>query len=448
MGGGNSPSGQTKTVVVLGVAYGGTKATQVLAAGLPDYWRLIVIDRNSHSNHVYVMPRFAVLPGHEFKSFIPYTNVFLDGENKKSNHIVLKTTVKAIRPNHITISEAFPELGIPSTDIAFDYAIYALGGHLPAPLDLWSKDPRDTLKPGNEKVWTYNGLKSEGMAWLQERQKVIEASPTVLVVGGGALGIQFATDIKAVHPEKKVTLLHSRKQLLPRFDQAMHDEIRKTMELQDIELILGERLDLSTTDENQKVVNAQGQRVVRTEKGRELAADLLLLCTGQKPNTQMLEAMDPATINPTNGLAYVQRTMQVTTAPPVESLAADLEASVSVSETASSSKAVNAPFTYSNIFAVGDVADAFGAIPAGHTAYYQGIVAANNIVKLVTKPGEKLEEYTPGEPAIKVSLGLTKGVYQVEGNVGTKDDGVPDLHAGAIWSLFGIKVEKDEDMFP
>jgi hypothetical protein len=27
-----------------------------------------------------------------------------------------------------------------------------------------------------------------------------------------------------VYPEKKVTLLHSRTQLLPKFDQAMHDE--------------------------------------------------------------------------------------------------------------------------------------------------------------------------------------------------------------------------------
>ena len=35
---------------------------------------------------------------------------------------------------------------------------------------------------------------------------------------------EFATDIKAVHPEKGVTLLHSRQQLLPRFNHEMHDE--------------------------------------------------------------------------------------------------------------------------------------------------------------------------------------------------------------------------------
>lgn len=51
------------------------------------------------------------------------------------------------------------------------------------------------------------------------------------------------------------------------------------MELQGIDLILGERLDLSTIDPKtgtSKSVNAQGKRVVRTEKGREIAADLLV----------------------------------------------------------------------------------------------------------------------------------------------------------------------------
>lgn len=35
---------------------------------------------------------------------------------------------------------------------------------------------------------------------------------------------EYATDIADVFPDKKVTLLHSRQQLLPRFSQAMHNE--------------------------------------------------------------------------------------------------------------------------------------------------------------------------------------------------------------------------------
>ena len=34
---------------------------------------------------------------------------------------------------------------------------------------------------------------------------------------------EFATDIADVYPNKEITLVHSRDQLLPRFDKRMHD---------------------------------------------------------------------------------------------------------------------------------------------------------------------------------------------------------------------------------
>lgn len=36
--------------------------------------------------------------------------------------------------------------------------------------------------------------------------------------------IEYTSDIAEVWPNKRVTLLHSRKQLLPRFNKAMHEE--------------------------------------------------------------------------------------------------------------------------------------------------------------------------------------------------------------------------------
>jgi len=56
-------------------------------------------------------------------------------------------------------------------------------------MDLWGIDPREERKEG-EKEWVYHGWKTEGCEWLKERQKAISAAPTVLVVGGGALGVR------------------------------------------------------------------------------------------------------------------------------------------------------------------------------------------------------------------------------------------------------------------
>lgn len=144
--------------------------------------------------------------------------------------------------------------------------------------------------------------------------------------------------------------------------------------------------------------------------------------------------MDPATVNETTHLAQVLRTMQLDVSQ-VASASAVIEnlqkLSVHNKSTDGAERAPEEYTPYPHIFAIGDAADAFGAIAAGHTAYAQGEVAASNIIRLIklqeaeetyladiaksgseteiVKPEhEPLQYYTPGPPAIKVSLGLVR----------------------------------------
>ncbi|KAJ7071559.1 hypothetical protein C8F01DRAFT_1111045 [Mycena amicta] len=472
-----------KTVVVLGAAYGGARAAQLIAAGLPEGWRIVLIDRNS----------LAILPGHEHKAFIPCDNIFnIDAPNPEK-HTFLQATVKSFTSNSVKLSRAFPEHGIPTNILEFDYAVYALGSHLPSPLNLWAASP-----DGKPCQRPYGGTKAEAINWLKRKQRVIEAASAVLVVGGGALGIQFATDIAAIHPEKRVTLLHSRARLLPRFDTAMHTEILQELESSGVDVVLGERLDLSTVPPDEEVSSSN---VVCTTTGREIRADLVLLCTGQVPNTELLSTFDESTVDSGTRLAHVLRTMQLGVLPPAASTllesqappvevelsepvmaepqddAALLEAALaqmtlqneeahsptvcSVSSSDSLLQDVDdldSPLEqqaeestpYPHIFVVGDAADAFGAIPAGHNAYYQAEVAAKNVLKLIHSDSTEveLERYTPGLPAIKVSLGLRKNVYQVNGVVGVGREARDDLNAASIWGYFGRPItlgEEEED---
>ncbi|KAJ7666838.1 hypothetical protein DFH06DRAFT_252174 [Mycena polygramma] len=485
----NGSSTPSKTVVVLGGAYGGARAAQLIAAGLSDGWRIVLIDRNSHVSHVYILPRLAVLAGHEHKAFIPYTNIFNVPEAKAdpAKYTFIHAHIQSLSANSVKLSRAFPELGIDTDELHFDYAVYALGSHLPSPLNLWHASPGD--KPAVHHA--YGGTKAESIAWLKSKQRAIEDAGSVLVVGGGALGIQFATDIAEVYPEKRVTLLHSRHRLLPRFDGAMHTEILQALESANVDVILGERLDLAATD---------SERTVRTTTGRSIAADLVLLCTGQRPNTELLRALDPHTVDPSTALARVLRTMQLgvlapppspqspasnIATPPLESASASLpvqeqddaallaaaleeialldadadadESSDPVDEAESpqlqdpadavdDSESTHTP--YPHIFVVGDAADAFGAIPAGHNAYYQAEVAARNVLRLIDAGAgadAELDRYTPGVPAIKVSLGLKKNVYQVNGIVGVGKETRDDLNAAAIWGYFGCPVPAGEE---
>ena len=52
--------------------------------------------------------------------------------------------------------------------------------------------------------------------------------------------------------------------------------VLKALEDLRVDLILGERLDLESTKPEKVKLNERGQRVVRTVKGREVAADLLV----------------------------------------------------------------------------------------------------------------------------------------------------------------------------
>lgn len=124
-----------------------------------------------------------------------------------------------------------------------------------------------------------------------------------------------------------------------------------------------------------------------------------------------------------------------------------------------------------NIFVIGDAADAFGALNAGHTAWDQASVAASNICTLIargtasasaasvatkttttptisessqepTNPNP-LQIYTPPQPAIKVSLGLDEAISQTRGvharKKGKEDGCHIDLNTGSMWTRRGLK---------
>ncbi|KAJ7788844.1 hypothetical protein B0H13DRAFT_2299141, partial [Mycena leptocephala] len=394
----STPS-NSKTVVVLGASYGGARAAQVIAAGLPEGWRLVLIDRNSHLNHVYILPRLAVLPGHEHKAFIPYDNIFnlrpslpshsLPHHSRNAKCTFIQATILSLTPHSITLSRVVPELGVGRDGVlGFDYAVYALGSRLPEPLDLWGapssancNPPSIALLPPcpnssssltcvdanamNDKSVVmhapYGGTKPEGIAWLRRKQRVVRAG-------------EFASDIASVHPTKRVTLLHSRARLLPRFDGGgeggdgeggeesggMHAEILQALHALNVHVVLGERVDLSSlfylAPSDSGANDTTTARTVRTTTGREMGADLVYSSCAYtfpmipppplsfrlpphrilptfpslpspsrpppsllpntplhrpNPNTALLRALDPRVVDPKSGLARVGRGMQL-----------------------------------------------------------------------------------------------------------------------------------------
>lgn len=130
----------------------------------------------------------------------------------------------------------------PEETIDFEFCIYALGSGMPDPCNVWSEHPN--LPPGIDNDEHLRGLGSKkcGITWMEQRARDRKDAKRILVVGGGALGIrkcsapvtqrensanppinaEFATDLKEIYPEKEVTLLHSRQQLMPIYPRSVH----------------------------------------------------------------------------------------------------------------------------------------------------------------------------------------------------------------------------------
>lgn len=332
-----------------------------------------------------------------------------------------------------------------------------------------------------------------------------------------------------------MTLLHSRDKLLNRFDPLLgregkscfcspvnsalcHDTAYTALVNLGIRVLLSTRLDLSSLSHATKV---GAPRTARTIDGQELAASLVLLCTGQTPNTVLMADLLPESIvtgGESKGKIYVKRTTQVAvptqqkqnqtkTVDSVDDLVektivldlavhtedtplqdaqpAPVDGEVTATEEATASATVDEveddahlAVPFSNIFAVGDCADAFGAINAGHTAYYQAHVAAQNITSLIQAEDARVElktllshgctsdaeaariaelekmvdpvlaRYAPGAPAIKVSLGVGASAWDLGGVVDHQLSGVPeDLDVGVMWPAWGQPDVTEEGMF-
>ncbi|GAA6037498.1 hypothetical protein JCM8097_008218 [Rhodosporidiobolus ruineniae] len=457
----------TRNVVVLGCAYAGGRAADLLARTLPTGYRVVVIDRQSHFNHLYLHPRVSIVPGHAEKVFIPFTSVIpKPNENNPSTlsrHVLVHASVVSITEDYVEVdrdlleherdldgdedevSKLAHELETAKLDgqtgatrrLSWDYLIYALGCTLPPPLQ------------------SPHIVKKDGVAFLSSQCKLISKATKIVVAGGGALGVQYATDIADLYnnpeheehlaphavdgqrpPKKEITIIQSRDRFLPLYKQELHDEVCSRMEKLGVRTVLGERVALPPLEEDEP----GKMKALRLKNGTEIKYDLLLRCTGQKPNSEPFRRFLPKAVNEW-GFIKVTPTLQVDVSgvPGYEKLSKKLRR---------------------NMFSVGDVADA-GVVKAGHTGWNQAEAAVQNIMCCVETDtanaalpaGEeravpKLVDYVKTPPQIKLTLGLNHSCTEAlpapeakETVITKASDGPVEGHWKGIWEFRGIPTD-------
>ncbi|KAK4048629.1 hypothetical protein OIV83_004599 [Microbotryomycetes sp. JL201] len=425
----STASSSLRNVVVVGASYVGLGAANELVKLLPKQThRVILLDKHSHFHHLFAFPRFAIVPEYEHKAFIPLS--------LPEPHLYYgSTAVESISSDCIKLAKPIELDGQETTEVRYDALVIATGTTLSPPGSI----------PGQ-------ASKKEGVEYLRSIQDELKRANKIVILGGGAVGVQMATDLAVMYPnQKEITVVQSRT-LMPRFHSNLHELVMNRFKELGIKTVLGSRAVVPPG-------GFEGAKRVETLDGRTIEADFVINATGQTPNSGLLKTFAPQAVND-SGYISVKSTFQVD-APGCET-----------------------------VFALGDIADS-GAPKAARPGMVQAGIVARNVVSLLGveanpstptdgKPAFEpptdsianepmsatdlngnpvlLETYRPDPAAIHLTLGFVESVvfrnpsknaqtgeWQGEPFVWSRDDGKKDMGIEGVWARrAGKQPQSDE----
>ncbi|KAI0386983.1 FAD/NAD(P)-binding domain-containing protein [Hypomontagnella monticulosa] len=386
----SSEPGTRRNIVIVGASIAGYTAARTIAQYLlpNSEYRVVVIEPRDHFQFTWVLPRFCVAEGHEHKAFIPYGGYLPAGAMEADGGKVawLKDRVASISRENVKLTSTGQE-------IPYEFLVVATGA-----------GATDTLpsRVGAED-------KATGLELFKEMQRRIRDSKDLVVVGGGAAGVELATDAKSKYPEKRVSLVHSRDSVMHRFGPKLQAAAMDGIKELGVELITGDR-----------VVGEDKEKGIATLKsGKQIACDYLVNCTGQRPDSKLVAQLSPSSISE-SGYIFTKPTLQIQD----DSLP--------------------------NVYVCGDVSETNTTHPNSRSAMRQAMTVAWNVIS-ATEGKKPKSRYEPHwlDGVIKLTLGLDKSVSSV-GDGKTEfmfpaQDKHIDLMAAGAWHKLGAKPFEDNE---
>lgn len=182
------------------------------------------------------------------------------------------------------------------------------------------------------------GANLPGVLTSREILDLEEVPARLCVIGGGVIGLEFASVFRSFGSE--VTVLEYFKDILPRFDSDLSKRLKQSLGKRGIEINTQAQVTGITIDDSSVY------KVSYTRKGKEetVEADRVLMAVGRKANVDSLNLADAGIEFTPRGIVVDDRTMQT-----------------------------NVP----HIYAIGDIN---GKMMLAHAATFQGIVALDHIM--------------------------------------------------------------------
>jgi len=160
------------------------------------------------------------------------------------------------------------------------------------------------LTPGS--VW--NGAiafpteKDEVTPWLKQWRSKYQKAKHIVFVGGGAVGIESAGEIKDQFPQKRVTIVQGGSMLVNNiYPNKFRTALHKSLTARGIDIVYNDYID---------DFPAEGVVGVTTRNGKKLDADLVVATQGPRPNTDFISTLGSDTLT-SRGFVKVKPTLQL-----------------------------------------------------------------------------------------------------------------------------------------
>ncbi|KAJ8467309.1 hypothetical protein OPV22_029861 [Ensete ventricosum] len=319
------------------VIVGGGIAGSLLAKSIQFHADVVLIDQKEYFEIPWATLRSTVEQQFAEKAIFSHTDYLVNGTVITSSAVdVTETEVITADGRHVT----------------YDYLVIATGHTASSP-----RCKRDMIEK------------------FKEANVNMRTSSSVLIIGGGPAGVELASDIASVYPDKKVTLVHSGSRLLGFIGRKAGNKALEWLRSKNVDVLLEQSIDLDTISES--------DGIYMTSAGEAIAADCYYVC-----------------VNRPLGSSWLKKSMVLK-----DSL--DVYGQLKVDEHLRV-KGRN------NIFAIGDIID----VPErkqGMLAQRHAMVVAKNLKQLmkVSNKEIKLSKYRPSISITMVSLGKKDAVAEL-----------------------------------
>ncbi len=315
-----------KKVVIVGGGFAGSYS----AKKLEKEFDVILIDTKSFFEFTPGVLRTIVNPEHARKIQIHHKDYL-------RNARIIVGEVKEAGKNFVKVN---------GKKVKFDYLIVASGSRYKVPIK------------------EQNVILATRVSRLRDYYERLHKADSVVIVGGGIVGVELAAEIALHYRNKKLTLVHLDRELMPRNSKRTRKYAEKFLKKRGVEIIF-----------NDRVEKVKGKKCF-TKNGLKLDADLVFMCTGIKPNYEFMKKNFSKDIdNP--GVLRVNKYLQLD--------------------------------GYKNIFVAGDVAEIKEEKTAQNAEIHAKLIVKN--IKRIDD-GRELKEYKIGKRIMVMSLGRWNGIIE------------------------------------